>query len=39
MGFSYGEILEMTEAEKEGYLRAFDELMNGGRKKYLVKRP
>lgn len=39
MGFSRGEILGMTEAEKDGYFSAFDRIRNGGRKKLPVKRP
>ena len=39
MGFGYREILEMTEAEKDGFFAAFDNIMNGGRTKYRVKRP
>lgn len=39
MGFSYGEILDMTEAEKDGYFSACDRIRNGGGRKLPVKRP
>jgi len=39
MGFSRGDILDMTEAEKDGYFSAFDRIRNGGGNKLLVKRP
>jgi hypothetical protein len=38
LGFRYDEVMNMTDAEIEGYINAYEEIVNPEKKTYVVKR-